>query len=90
VEIADQGIGIAADELPLVFERQFRGEAARRQRPEGSGLGLTIAQSLARVHGGHLALNSIAGKGTLARLVLPLLPTAAETRREQSTAGEHP
>jgi two-component system, OmpR family, sensor kinase len=90
VEIADQGIGIAADELPLVFERQFRGEAARRQRPEGSGLGLTIAQSLARVHGGHLALNSIAGKGTLARLVLPLLPTAAETRREQSTSGEHP
>lgn len=88
VEIRDQGIGIAAEELPCVFERQFRGAVARRQRPEGSGLGLTIAQSLARVHGGRLALTSTAGQGTLARLELPMAQPAAV--RGQPAVGARP
>ncbi len=61
VEVADDGIGIAAHELPQVFERHFRGEAARKQRPDGIGLGLAIAQALARAHAGQIELSSIPG-----------------------------
>ncbi|RZS55025.1 sensor histidine kinase [Sphaerotilus mobilis] len=71
VEVADDGAGIAPSELPQVFERHFRGEQARRLRPEGSGLGLAIAQSLARAHGGWIELSSQPGQGTVARLLLP-------------------
>jgi two-component system OmpR family sensor kinase len=76
VEVADDGIGIAAHELPQVFERHFRGDAARRQRPDGSGLGLAIAQALARAHGGRVELSSTPGQGTVARLLLPAADAA--------------
>jgi len=76
VEVQDAGIGIAAHELPQVFERHFRGQQARRHRPDGSGLGLPIAQSLARAHGGQLTLSSVPEQGTLAQLWLPALQTA--------------
>jgi signal transduction histidine kinase len=73
VAVADQGIGIPADELPHVFERSFRGAQARRHNAEGSGLGLGIARALAQAHGGSLALDSGPG-GTRALLLLPLAP----------------
>ena len=72
LEVADEGIGIEAAELPQVFERHFRGAAARRHRAEGIGLGLAIARGLARAHGGTLELHSTPGQGTRARLTLPL------------------
>ena len=72
VEVADQGIGIEPAELPQVFERHFRGAAARRHRADGMGLGLAIARALAQAHGGSLELRSTPGQGTCARLVLPL------------------
>ncbi|OYU77689.1 MAG: two-component sensor histidine kinase, partial [Burkholderiales bacterium PBB5] len=78
--VADQGIGIPADELPRVFERRFRGRQARQQRPDGSGLGLAIAQALVRAHGGEIELHSLPGQGTEVRLHLPLLATEAEDR----------
>ncbi len=77
IEVADEGIGIAAHELPQVFERHFRGEAARRLRPDGSGLGLAIAQALARAHNGRVELFSTPGKGTVARLTLPAMEPVA-------------
>ncbi len=78
VLVEDEGIGIAAHELPRVFERHFRGAAARTHSAEGSGLGLTLAEALARGHGGTLELASTPGRGTVARLRLP--------RRSPSTA----
>lgn len=73
VVVQDEGIGIAPEELPHVFERQFRGSAARQHRQDGSGLGLAIAQALATAHGGSLALHSSQQQGTQAVLRLPLL-----------------
>lgn len=70
VRVRDQGIGIPEHERPHLFERRFRGDAARRHSPEGSGLGLGIAQALATAHGGELTLRSDA-EGTEAFLWLP-------------------
>jgi signal transduction histidine kinase len=74
VEVRNGGIGIAPDELPRVFERNFRGEQARRHRADGSGLGLAIGQALARAHGGEIRLSSDPIHGTTATLWLPINP----------------
>ena len=77
VEVVDEGIGIARDELPRVFERTFRGEHARRHRADGIGLGLSIGAALARAHGGEILLDSAPGRGTVATLRLPMRHAAA-------------
>jgi signal transduction histidine kinase len=79
VVVQDEGIGIAAEELPHVFERQFRGSAARQHRQDGSGLGLAIAQALATAHGGNLVLHSSPQQGTQAVLRLPALQLVPDT-----------
>jgi two-component system OmpR family sensor kinase len=73
LQVVDHGIGIAPHELPHVFERNYRGEQARRHRADGSGLGLPLALALAQAHGGSLSLTSLAGQGTTATLRLPLM-----------------
>ncbi|KNZ33747.1 MAG: hypothetical protein AD742_04835 [Methylibium sp. NZG] len=74
LRVRDNGIGIAAPDLPSVFERHWRSDAARRHRADGTGLGLAIGQMLARAHGGLIELASEPGRGTTATLRLPLLP----------------
>ncbi len=71
LSVSDQGIGISAHDLGRVFDRHFRGAAARSHSQDGSGLGLSIARSLAQAHGGQLQLHSDAS-GTRAVLSLPL------------------
>ena len=71
LRVEDRGIGIAADELPQVFERHFRGTQARLHFAGGCGLGLSIATALARAHGGEITLESTPGGGTTARFRLP-------------------
>lgn len=70
VEVADTGLGIADADMPRVFDRFYRSDAAR-EAASGSGLGLAIALRIAQLHGGTLTLESIAGQGTTARLTLP-------------------
>ncbi len=75
VDVIDSGRGIAGDELERVFERFYRVPAGGH-RP-GRGLGLTIARSLARAHGGDVVAHSDGpGTGARFRLTVPLAPSA--------------
>jgi signal transduction histidine kinase len=71
LSIADTGVGIAAEDLPFIFERSYRGDKARRH-PEGeSGLGLSIAKSLVQAQGGTITAESEPEKGTTFTIHLP-------------------
>ncbi len=68
VVVQDTGAGIAADDLPYVFDRFWQ---SRRTDRSGVGLGLAIARGIVRAHGGTLTLESDVGRGTSALLTLP-------------------
>jgi two-component system, OmpR family, sensor kinase len=72
IRIADTGVGIAAEDLPKVFERFYRADPSRSRATGGSGLGLAIARALVEQMGGSIGLSSQAGKGTVATIRLPL------------------
>ncbi|MDI6871446.1 MAG: ATP-binding protein [Bacillota bacterium] len=72
VRVADTGVGIPAEEQPLVFERFFRGEAARRAGAEGTGVGLAIVREIVQAHGGEVVLASRPGEGTAVTVRIPL------------------
>jgi two-component system sensor histidine kinase BaeS len=69
LEVADTGVGIPADELPRIFDRFWRGQAAAQT--SGSGIGLAIAAELTLAHGGTLTADSRPGEGTRLTLTLP-------------------
>ncbi|MEV4569353.1 SpoIIE family protein phosphatase [Nonomuraea sp. NPDC049419] len=71
VTISDTGIGIAADELPRLFERFHRIESARSRSNEGSGIGLALVQELVGLHGGTITAASAEGEGTTFTIRLP-------------------
>jgi len=71
LEVRDSGPGIAAADLPHVFERFYRGEKTRAREEGGSGLGLSIVQALARAQGGDVAIQSAEGVGTTVTVWLP-------------------
>ena len=77
VVIADQGCGIAAADLPHIFEPFYRADPARARDTGGTGLGLAIADQVARAHGGHIEVSSAVGVGSTFVLVLPALTEAA-------------
>ena len=72
VTVHDAGPGISASELPHIFERFYQVRTGRTRSQAGSGLGLSIAQSIAQAHGGTLAAQSTPGTGTVMTLTLPL------------------
>ena len=71
VEIADTGIGIAADSQEKIFNRFFRAHRERPRDVRGTGLGLGIARNIARAHGGDLSLENHPEGGLAAVLTLP-------------------
>jgi signal transduction histidine kinase len=70
--VEDSGIGIAADDLPRLFEKFYRGKQREARAQHGSGLGLAIVQSIATNHGGRVWVNSEIGKGSTFHLQIPL------------------
>jgi len=64
ISVSDTGIGIPAKDLPRVFERFYRVDAARSREQGGTGLGLSIAKHIMQLHGGELTVASTPGKGS--------------------------
>lgn len=85
IVVRDEGIGLTESECSGVFERHFRGEMARSMRPDGAGLGLTIAQAIVVAHHGEIAIQNNVGpdasgaavRGACVIITLPLMQLAS-------------
>lgn len=80
VTVRDDGIGIAAADLPFIFDRFWRADPARtRATGGGSGLGLAISQWIAQAHNGRIDVTSRLGRGSTFAVVLPVAGAAGPT-----------
>jgi len=71
IAVSDEGVGIAREHLPRLFERFYRVDKARSRDLGGTGLGLSIVKHIAQVHGGTVSVESVVGRGSTFRLHLP-------------------
>jgi two-component system, OmpR family, sensor histidine kinase KdpD len=76
VSVADRGPGLREDELTAVFDKLYRGEAAR-QSARGAGLGLTIARAVVHAHGGNIWAENRPEGGAIFSFTLPMQPPPA-------------
>lgn len=83
IVIADTGIGIAPEHLPYLFERFYRVDAARSRADGGAGLGLAIADWIARAHNGKIVVTSQVGVGSIFSVHLPLAPQGGRDSRSR-------
>lgn len=72
VQVRDNGVGISPEQLPHIFDRFYRVDAARSGEENGAGLGLSICQSIVRSLHGTISLESEVGKGSTVTVTLPL------------------
>jgi PAS domain S-box-containing protein len=84
LRVSDTGVGIAAQNLPRVFERFHRVEGTRARTHEGSGIGLALVHELAKLHGGSVVVESALEVGTTFTVSLPQRP---DVPKEQLKAG---
>ena len=73
----DQGVGIASEDLPFIFERFYRAARPGNGEVHSGGLGLAIAQAIARAHGGSIECQSAPGLGSTFTILLPASQAAA-------------
>ncbi len=72
LSVSDDGIGIAKEDLPRIFERFYRADKARSsEKVHGTGLGLAIVKHITQLHGGRVEADSDLGEGTTIRVILP-------------------
>ena len=95
ITVSDTGVGIAAEELPRIFDRFYRGTeglaASRKEtRATGSGLGLAIVKSIVDMHAGRIVVESLPGSGTSFTLTLPADPLAVLDSTVEPTPATQP
>jgi signal transduction histidine kinase len=71
--VADKGIGIADDEIGMIFDRMFRSRSEVVRNLPGGGLGLTLARTIARRHGGDISVSSHFGEGSNFTMTIPTI-----------------
>lgn len=71
IEVSDTGVGIAAEQLPLLFQRFQQLDNSATRRHGGTGLGLALAKELVELMGGRIAVDSTPGRGSIFRVELP-------------------
>jgi len=84
--IADQGVGILADELPLIFEKFKQVGDTLTEKPKGTGLGLPICKQIVTRHKGEIWAESIVGMGSTFHFTLPV---ARDFKADGSALGEN-
>lgn len=89
LQVADSGSGIPPADLPRIFDRFYRSDAARTG--EGSGLGLSIGKWISEAHGGHITASNGSGGGALFTVTLPLTRAAPlESSQTESRQTDTP
>jgi two-component system phosphate regulon sensor histidine kinase PhoR len=83
ITVEDTGLGIAAFDLPRVFERLYRADKSRSRKTEGSGLGLAIVKHLVHAHGGEVYVESELGRGSRFSFTMPAAEQAVESLAKQ-------
>jgi histidine kinase len=85
ISVEDSGIGIAAEHLPLLFERFYRVDKSRGRSSGGTGIGLTIARYLVYAHGGDIWAESAGpGRGATFHVTLPVYHPALAIREVEA------
>ncbi len=72
LSVEDDGVGIPAEELPRIFDKYVRIPNRETATARGLGLGLSLVKALAEAHGGRVEVQSLPGKGSCFRLLLPV------------------
>jgi len=85
--VVNSGPGISPDQLPRVFERFYRGDAAHTRSEESCGLGLSIVQWIVTAHGGSIELRSEPSVQTTATVRLPILPPPQPGSGKERSTG---
>lgn len=80
LSVADTGVGIDAADLPHLFRHFYRTDQSRTRSSGGTGLGLAIVKSLVEAHGGRVAVESAAGKGSTFTITFPRRQEAAKAQ----------
>jgi signal transduction histidine kinase len=84
IEVSDTGIGIPADELPMIFEPFRQLESAKQCRSGGTGLGLYIVKRLLELLEGQIAVKSEVGRGSTFRVWVPIMSEVEASRELES------
>ena len=90
VRVADNGVGIAADDLKRIGDPFFQAGKTYQRRHEGTGLGLSIVKSLVALHGGEMTVQSRIGEGTTVAVALPLAFTPPAEQPSSNIATLNP
>jgi two-component system, OmpR family, sensor kinase len=90
IVVRDTGMGIAANDLPHIFDRFWRADRVRSRASErgGFGLGLSISQWIVQAHGGSITAQSRLGRGSIFTVVLPVVADAAPVEASAGDAVE--
>jgi two-component system OmpR family sensor kinase len=73
IAVSDEGAGVAKEELPYLFDRFYRGSAARVTGAPGVGLGLSLSQAILQTYGGRIEATNLPGGGAVFTVSLPLM-----------------